>query len=89
MQRPMQDDNKNFRSHYYERVGFRGVDERKTVDALLSEDPVSRTRCEAFALKCAVPADRRRKLWSSILGRTGYTLLLLLSLFLTCISIKY
>ncbi len=61
-------DDKNFRSHYYERVGFRGVDERKTVDALLAEDPVSVPRCSAFALKCAVPADRRTRLWAAVLG---------------------
>ena len=63
----MQED-KDFRSHYYERVGFRGVDERKMLDSLLREDPVSLNRCAAFALKCTVPSDRRRALWEAVLG---------------------
>ena len=54
---------RNFRSLYYEKVGFRGVDERKTVEALLAEDPVSREKCAHFTLKFSVPSDRRKDLW--------------------------
>ena len=54
---------RNFRSLYYEKVGFRGVDERKTIEALLAEDPVSREKCAHFALKFSVPSDRRKDLW--------------------------
>ena len=54
---------RNFRSLYYEKVGFRGVDERKTIEALLAEDPVSREKCAHFALKFSVPSDRRKELW--------------------------
>ena len=61
-------DDRNFRSHYYEKVGFRSVDERKTIDALLGEDPVSVSKCSQFALSCAVPSSRRCELWKVILG---------------------
>ncbi len=60
---------KNFRSHYYDKVGFRGVDERKVVDGLLAQSPVSISKCASFALKCSVPGDRRRQLWKLILGK--------------------
>ena len=54
---------RNFRSLYYEKVGFRGVDERKTIEALLAEDPIKREKCAHFALKFSVPSDRRKDLW--------------------------
>ncbi len=61
-------EDRNFRSLYYEKVGFRGVDERKTIEALLAEDPISREKCAHFALKFGVPADRRRTLWKVVLN---------------------
>ena len=39
--RPDNTDQRNFRSQYYEKVGFRGVDERKTLELLLDEDPIN------------------------------------------------
>ena len=43
---------KNFRSNYYEKVGFnRGVDEGRKLDILLQEDPINVTRCAAFAVR--------------------------------------
>ena len=62
---------RNFRSLYYEKVGFRGVDERKTIEALLAEDPISREKCAHFALKFSVPSDRRKDLWKVVLNASA------------------
>ena len=62
-------DERNFRSHYYEKVGFRGVDEKKTIELLLSEDPISISKCSNFALKYSVPSHKRMQLWKLILGK--------------------
>jgi len=62
---------RNFRSLYYEKVGFRGVDERKTIEALLAEDPVSWEKCAHFALKFSVPSDRRKDLWKVVLNASA------------------
>ena len=61
-------DEKNIRSHYYERVGFRGVDEKKTLDMLLSEDPRNVKKLCQFCLKFSVPSIMRCELWNVILG---------------------
>lgn len=62
-------DERNFRSHYYEKVGFRGVDEKKTIELLLNEDPVSVSKCANFALKYSVPSHKRMQLWKLMLGK--------------------
>lgn len=61
-------DDRNFRSHYYEKVGFHGVDERKTLDVLLHEDPISLEKCSSFAVRCTVPASERLRVWKILLG---------------------
>ncbi|XP_007904560.1 TBC1 domain family member 7 isoform X3 [Callorhinchus milii] len=35
-----EDPQRNFRSHYYEKVGFRGVEEKKSLEILLKDDPL-------------------------------------------------
>ena len=60
-------DEGNFRSHYYGKVGFKGVDDRKTLELLLSEDPINVYRCAHFAFKCSVPGERRLTLWKALL----------------------
>ena len=42
---------KNFRSHYYEKVGFRGVEEKKSLDLLLGERPLDLDRIHNFCLR--------------------------------------
>jgi len=59
---------RNFRSHYYERMGFRGVEEKKSLDKLLSERPVDLTRIQNFCLRLAVPAINRPQVWKLVLG---------------------
>lgn len=58
----------NFRSHYYEKVGFRGVDERKTLELLWHEDPLNCEKFTAFALKHPIPNCDRLSVWKVILG---------------------
>ena len=52
-------DDRNFRSHYYEKVGFRGMDERKTLEIILKDDPISLEKCVNFTLRCTIPAADR------------------------------
>lgn len=38
------DPQRNFRSAYYEKVGFRGVEEKKSLEILLKDNPLGQTR---------------------------------------------
>ena len=38
------DPQRNFRSAYYEKVGFRGVEEKKSLEILLKDNPLGRYR---------------------------------------------
>ena len=38
------DPQRNFRSTYYEKVGFRGVEEKKSLEILLKDSPLGETR---------------------------------------------
>ena len=42
---------RNFRSHYYEKMGFRGVEEKKSLDILLRENPMDRDKIHNFCLR--------------------------------------
>ena len=42
---------RNFRSHYYEKMGFRGVEEKKSLDILLRDKPVDLCRIHNFCLR--------------------------------------
>jgi len=59
---------RNFRSHYYEKVGFRGVEEKKSLDLLLSERPVELGRVANFSLRFPLPAVQRVSVWKLVLG---------------------
>ncbi|XP_063957341.1 TBC1 domain family member 7-like isoform X2 [Lytechinus pictus] len=59
---------RNFRSHYYEKVGFRGVEEKKSLEILLSEDPVDIDKLGTFCARFSVPAMFRPLVWKLILG---------------------
>ena len=65
---------RNFRSHYYEKVknavsqknlpfqiqvGFRGVEEKKSLDLLLGEKPVDLARVQNFCLRFPLPSIYR------------------------------
>jgi len=59
---------KNFRSHYYEKVGFRGVEEKKSLDLLLGERPLDLDRIHNFCLRFPLPGIYRAQVWQLLLG---------------------
>jgi len=59
---------RNFRSHYYEKVGFRGVEEKKSLDILLAERPVDLARVQNFCLRFPLPSIYRLQVWQLCLG---------------------
>lgn len=71
----MSTDDRNFRSAYYERVGCRGVEERKSLDILLKEKPLNRSKLKQFCLSFSVPACYRNSLWNILLGKPTYVIL--------------
>jgi len=62
------DGHRNFRSHYYEKVGFRGVEEKKSLDLLLGEKPVDLARVQNFCLRFPLPSIYRIQVWKLCLG---------------------
>lgn len=59
---------RNFRSHYYEKMGFRGVEEKKSLDILLAERPVDLARVQNFCLRFPLPSIYRLQVWKLCLG---------------------
>ena len=67
--RPENAEQKNFRSQYYKKVGFHGVDERKTLELLLNEDPINLNKLKNFALQFSIPSFDRILVWKFMLGK--------------------
>ncbi|XP_012533018.1 TBC1 domain family member 7 isoform X1 [Monomorium pharaonis] len=63
----MTTDERNFRSQYYEKVGFRSVEEKKSLEILLKERPLDKTKLKQFCLRFTVPAMYRNFLWKVLL----------------------
>ncbi|XP_034944065.1 TBC1 domain family member 7 [Chelonus insularis] len=63
-------DERNFRSSYYEKVGFRSVEEKKSLEILLKERPFDKAKLKQFCLRFTVPAIHRNFLWKILLGIT-------------------
>ena len=61
-------DDRNFRSQYLEKIGFRGVDQRKELELLWQEDPLKTDMFSNFALKHSLPSCDRLSVWKVILG---------------------
>ncbi|XP_013384172.1 TBC1 domain family member 7-like [Lingula anatina] len=61
-------DERNFRSHFYEKMGFRGVEENKVIENLLKEQPYELKKLSQFCLKFPVPAIYRLLVWKVLLG---------------------
>ncbi|KAG7297593.1 hypothetical protein JYU34_019648 [Plutella xylostella] len=61
-------DKRNFRSSYYEKVGCRGVEEKKSLEILLKEKPWDRVKLQQFCLRFTVPAAYRNLIWRVLLG---------------------
>lgn len=66
----MPDDGKNFRAGYYERVGFKGVDVKKSLEVLLNESPNDLFKLSQFGLKFDISNVHRVVLWKVLLGET-------------------
>ena len=47
---------RNFRSYYYEKVGFRGVEKKKSLEILLKDQPLDVIKLKQFCLRFPVPA---------------------------------
>jgi len=59
---------RNFRSTYYEKVGCKSVEERKSLDILLKEKPINMMKLKQFCLRFTIPAGHRHYLWKLLLG---------------------
>lgn len=66
----MTTDERNFRSTYYEKVGCRSVEEKKSLKILLKENPINKSKLKQFCLSYTVPSEQRILLWSIILEIT-------------------
>lgn len=62
------DHERNFRTHYYEKVGFRAVEEKKSVESLLKEQPIKKGKLFQFCLRFGIPAMYRIYVWKLLLG---------------------
>lgn len=65
----MSTDERNFRSTYYEKVGCRSVEEKRSLEILLKEKPLNRTKLKQFCLRFTVPSVHRALLWNLLLGK--------------------
>ncbi|XP_062926050.1 TBC1 domain family member 7 isoform X4 [Mobula hypostoma] len=63
-----EDPQRNFRSHYYEKVGFRGVEEKKSLEILLKDDPLDLEKLCTFAQRYPLPTMYRTLVWKVLLG---------------------
>lgn len=63
----MAKDERNFRSYYYEKFGFRGV-ESKSLEILLKDKPLDVIKLKQFCLRFPVPILHRNKVWKILLG---------------------
>ncbi|XP_045176931.1 TBC1 domain family member 7-like [Mercenaria mercenaria] len=61
-------DERNFRSYYYEKVGFRAVEEKKSIELLLKDKPLDVEKLRQYCLRFPVSARYRVYLWKIILG---------------------
>lgn len=66
----MATDERNFRSSYYEKVGFRNVEEKKSLEILLKDKPLDRIKLKQFCLRFTVPGIYRNLLWKLLLNVT-------------------
>lgn len=60
-------DERNFRSSYYEKVGCRGVEEKKSLEILMKEKPWDKVKLKHFCLRFTVPAAYRNLVWKVLL----------------------
>ncbi|KAG8186816.1 hypothetical protein JTE90_020494 [Oedothorax gibbosus] len=64
----MTDKSRNFRSSYYDKVGFRGVEEKKSLEILINEKPMDKGKLSKFCLRFTLPSIYREYVWQVLLG---------------------
>ncbi|RUS73973.1 hypothetical protein EGW08_018261 [Elysia chlorotica] len=64
----MADQERNFRSQYYDKVGFRSVEEKKSIESLLKEQPMKHEKLVQFCVRFGLPAMYRLYVWKILLG---------------------
>ncbi|CAO1410749.1 unnamed protein product [Diamesa hyperborea] len=62
------EDARNFRSIYYEKVGCRSVEEKKSLEILLKESPVNKIKLKQFLQRFNIPTIHRGLLYNLALG---------------------
>ncbi|KAG7488406.1 hypothetical protein MATL_G00034170 [Megalops atlanticus] len=70
-----EDPQRNFRSAYYEKVGFRGVEEKKSLEILLKDNPLDVEKLCTFSQRFPLPSMYRVHVWKVLLDRTGLGIL--------------
>ncbi|XP_023567924.1 TBC1 domain family member 7 isoform X2 [Octodon degus] len=63
-----EDSQRNFRSVYYEKMGFRGVEEKKSLEILLKDDPLDIEKLCTFSQRFPLPSMYRALVWKVLLG---------------------
>ncbi|XP_018419158.1 PREDICTED: TBC1 domain family member 7 isoform X3 [Nanorana parkeri] len=63
-----EDSQRNFRSVYYEKVGFRGVEEKKSLEILLKDDRLDIEKICTFSQRFPLPSMYRILVWKVLLG---------------------
>ncbi|KAB1261759.1 TBC1 domain family member 7 [Camelus dromedarius] len=63
-----EDSQRNFRSVYYEKVGFRGVEEKKSLEILLKDDRLDVEKLCTFSQRFPLPSMYRALVWKVLLG---------------------
>ncbi|KAM4687711.1 TBC1 domain family member 7 isoform 1-T3 [Discoglossus pictus] len=63
-----EDSQRNFRSVYYEKVGFRGVEEKKSLEILLKDDRLDIEKLCTFSQRFPLPSMYRIFVWKVLLG---------------------
>jgi len=62
-----QDEQRNFRAQYYEKMGFRCVEEKRSLEPLLRESPVDGAKLAQFVRAHLVPGIYRPLVWRLLL----------------------
>ena len=60
---------RNFRSTYLEKVGIKGVEEKKSLDIILKDKNVDLQKLKQFCQRFTLPAAYRLYVWKIILGK--------------------
>lgn len=65
-------DGRNFRQSYYEKVGFKGVPEKQSIELILNERPLDVHRLVHFTCRFNLPDLHRERVWHLLLGEQSY-----------------